>query len=312
MLGLTEYERLLMSNVIQKSRKQNFTTVPNELLNCMNVTLSAKGLYAFMFSKPDGWNFTIRSMTKQLKEGAAAISSSLDCLKEYGWLAYQKHRDGTGTYFLNWEPFEHIRAVNQNTENQNQIEPKLGNPNMGIPNMGKPKRISNTDLFNKKDTRNIVSIEDSFEIFYQAGMRKLNKKAALKAFAKQVKERKVCPTEFANMLADDVRKRVAAQQMGFDAMHPTTYLNNERWEDEIVQRQEQQAGPEKQFDNWYASDAGIDRKAKELGITPRATESYKDLKDRIQAHLKAGQRSTYQQDAQTTIYQELNDDDIPY
>lgn len=160
--------------------------------------------------------------------------------------------------------------------------------------------------------QNKESLEKAFEIFYQAGMRKLNKKAALKSFAKQVKERKVCPTEFANMLADDVRKRVAAQQMGFDAMHPTTYLNNERWEDEIVQRQEQQASPAKQFDNWYASDAGIDRKAKELGITPRATESYKDLKDRIQAHLKAGQLSTYQQDAQTTIYQELNDDDIPY
>ena len=34
-------------------------------------------------------------------------------------------------------------------------------------------------------------------------------------------------------------------------------------------------------DNWWASDAGIDRKGRELGLMPRPTESYADYRVRI-------------------------------
>lgn len=34
-------------------------------------------------------------------------------------------------------------------------------------------------------------------------------------------------------------RRAAAEQMGFDKMHPTTYLNGERWEDELPAKQSQ-------------------------------------------------------------------------
>ena len=36
------------------------------------------------------------------------------------------------------------------------------------------------------------------------------------------------------MLAEDVSKRIESNQMGFESsLHPATYLNNQRWEDEI-------------------------------------------------------------------------------
>ncbi|MDA5609443.1 hypothetical protein NM950_13430, partial [Pasteurella multocida subsp. multocida] len=41
--------------------------------------------------------------------------------------------------------------------------------------------------------------------------------------------------QFAQMLADDVQKRLSLGQFGFDKLHPTTYLNNARWEDEYTQ-----------------------------------------------------------------------------
>ena len=126
-----------MSNRIKK-QSTGFTQINNKILIAPDLSLKAKGLYAYMFSKPEYWNFTLKSMSKQLKEGIDSLSSAISELKEYGLVEYEKHQDGTGTYFLYAEPKK---------ENQNQE-----NPNQENPNLGKPKRISNTDLDNNKDS----------------------------------------------------------------------------------------------------------------------------------------------------------------
>lgn len=118
-----------MSNTITHEQG-NFSTIPNQLLNDSSVSLTAKGLYVFMRGKPPLWNFTIRSMAKQLKEGETAIGSALNELKDSGWISYTKHSNGKGVYHLFW-------SANANTENPNQE-----NPNQGNPMKGKPQRIS--------------------------------------------------------------------------------------------------------------------------------------------------------------------------
>jgi len=85
----------------------------------------------------------------------------------------------------------------------------------------------------------IPSIEIEFERFWLAGMTKQSKQNAKKAFAKQFKEAvkvdsTVTETTFTDYLVDDIQKRLQAQVFGFDKMHPTTYLNQQRWNDEIV------------------------------------------------------------------------------
>ncbi|MGM0614755.1 MAG: YdaU family protein [Pseudomonadota bacterium] len=85
-------------------------------------------------------------------------------------------------------------------------------------------------------TPNTSSSDDvnaAFEQFWIAGMRKVGKKAARKAFAAALKRERMAPDDFAAMLQADVFKRIQAGQMGFESMHPTTYLNGERWNDEI-------------------------------------------------------------------------------
>ena len=125
-----------MSNSIVRS-KTNFSTIPNQLLNDAEISLSAKGLYVFMHGKPPNWNFTIRSMSKQLREGVTAISNALNELKESGWVEYTKFSDGKGQYLMNWEK--------PDVEN-----PNLENPNLGNPKLGKPVCISKKDLLARK------------------------------------------------------------------------------------------------------------------------------------------------------------------
>ena len=77
-------------------------------------------------------------------------------------------------------------------------------------------------------------ISNEFERFWVAGMTKQNKQGALKSFTKQYKESKQEIETFTDYLINDVQQRLAAGVFGFDKMHPTTYLNQQRWHDDIV------------------------------------------------------------------------------
>lgn len=84
----------------------------------------------------------------------------------------------------------------------------------------------------------VVTNADLFERFWLAGMRKINKKKAKSLFNRLLKS-STDPEVFTTKLIEDIQRRKQVNQFGFDAMHPTTYLNGERWNDEIVESQEQ-------------------------------------------------------------------------
>lgn len=76
-------------------------------------------------------------------------------------------------------------------------------------------------------------MSDLFERFWRAGMRKCNKKKTRPIFDRIIKEQSD-PEAFVDQLVSDIELRVLTKQFGFDKMHPTTYLNGERWEDEVT------------------------------------------------------------------------------
>lgn len=74
--------------------------------------------------------------------------------------------------------------------------------------------------------------DNLFEQFWLAGMRKVDKKRAKQKYMQLIKgEREV--KLFTAMIIKDVQDRIKLKQFGFQSMHPTTYLNNERWDDEL-------------------------------------------------------------------------------
>jgi len=79
-----------------------------------------------------------------------------------------------------------------------------------------------------------------FQRFWTAGMRKVSKKKAIPLFNRVLKERDKSlwesVEEFTDFLILDIQTRLSTNQLGFKEMHPTTYLNGERWDDEIVVR----------------------------------------------------------------------------
>lgn len=80
--------------------------------------------------------------------------------------------------------------------------------------------------------------QDLFEQFWHAGMRKINKKKARSLFDRVIKKQEQQEL-FTQYLVTDIQKRLDLCQFGFSSMHPTTYLNQERWNDDYPVKHEQ-------------------------------------------------------------------------
>ena len=66
--------------------KNRYAVTPNELLNNKEISLKAKGLFAFLQSKPDNWSFSAEKIALQLKEGVKTVRTTLRELESFGLL----------------------------------------------------------------------------------------------------------------------------------------------------------------------------------------------------------------------------------
>lgn len=112
------------------------------------------------------------------------------------------------------------------------------------------------------DARIPDPVDTAFEnIFWGAGLRKDAKVKARSAFRSKYRDwkktTKGTPDGFAGMLAEDIQLRLQAQQLGFDKLLPTSYLNGERWNDEkpvgAASLGERLASDGSAAGSWYAS-----------------------------------------------------------
>ena len=99
-----------------------------------------------------------------------------------------------------------------------------------------PKEVNTKDNTTKDNKDNNILLDSAFEIFYKAGLPKVGKSKAITSFKtayKNWKSENKTPEVFAQMLVSDIQCRLKANIFGFANLHPTTYLNQKRWEDEL-------------------------------------------------------------------------------
>ncbi|MFA5214437.1 helix-turn-helix domain-containing protein [Sulfuricurvum sp.] len=141
-----------------KKHIRNYTQVPNDIINDKRLSLKAKGLYLFLVSKPDNWDFSARLIASQNDDSESAIKRLLNELENYG-LLFRVHVYGGYDYEL----FDTIktpifRHASQNDTNVNDTYQKDTNQKAPI--------ISNTQYSKRKEEREInklpISSDDSF------------------------------------------------------------------------------------------------------------------------------------------------------
>lgn len=206
--------------------ENNFSILPNDTINAP-LSWAAKGLLSYLLSKPDDWNVSVAALVNHSKlslrpTGRDGTYAIINELLEKGYM--QRERTKGGGY-----------STTDYTVSSTPCKPLPENPDQDNPDPDKPTLQSKESL-QRKDLNKLI--DQAFETFWSAGMRKVNKKGALAPFKKAFKESEFSdPMLFALHLSGDISKRKASGQFGFDKMHPTTYLNQQRWNDDYETNQ---------------------------------------------------------------------------
>lgn len=77
-----------------------FTQIANTVLMEKRISLRAKGLFAYMFGKPAGYEFDSKRIAKDNKEGREAVRIAMKELIAIGFLTRKKLKTGRNYYEL--------------------------------------------------------------------------------------------------------------------------------------------------------------------------------------------------------------------
>ncbi|MDN3699174.1 hypothetical protein QWY97_17765 [Vibrio cortegadensis] len=106
-------------------------------------------------------------------------------------------------------------------------------------------------------TNKLCGLEVAFEPIWKIYPTKKGKKQALAKFKSIVKGRTETTEQFSAMLLADITERINRCQFGFDKLHLTTYLNQERWNDEHENNQSNHAKPSLQPNRYEQHNADL-------------------------------------------------------
>ena len=84
-----------MSNFINGLK--NFQVIPRELIFDNSLSDRARFVYCFMASKPDGWDFLLNPMAKELGYGVDTLRKYINELIDGGWLK-KKEQNNDGKF----------------------------------------------------------------------------------------------------------------------------------------------------------------------------------------------------------------------
>lgn len=85
-----------------EKRNVPFVQIANEVLYRADISLKAKGLYAYMFSKPIDWDFSADRISNECKEERKTILNTLKELKRAGLVVSKRQGNGRMLYFMDY------------------------------------------------------------------------------------------------------------------------------------------------------------------------------------------------------------------
>lgn len=113
-----------MGQIVKNKDFQNYEMIPHHLIK--NASIEASGLWAFLASLPDGWDFSIRGLASIRPEGEDKLRKVVHELEELGYLERGRARNengtmGAGIWILNWQAKEKPAGEEPAGENPTQV-----------------------------------------------------------------------------------------------------------------------------------------------------------------------------------------------
>lgn len=116
-------------SVFRIEKTNNYTVMSNYHLREREMSLKAKGLLSLMLSLPNDWDYTIEGLVTICKENETAVKSTLNELKDFGYLEILKVQNKKGQFEYEYNIYEKPQSKKPEVEN-------LGVENPGVENQG--------------------------------------------------------------------------------------------------------------------------------------------------------------------------------
>lgn len=134
--------------IIRSKRTQNFTVIPNSVLEDKSLDWKALGLLVYLLSKPDDWSVSVPQLIKAKKAGEDAIRGMLKALRDAGYVQMQRSKSGEVDWLVYDTP--HI-GKNPNRENPDKATEDKATSGKSL--TGKIPNRENPDVLIKTDKR---------------------------------------------------------------------------------------------------------------------------------------------------------------
>jgi hypothetical protein len=113
---------------VEKNKDNPYVMMNKAGLNDPYLSFKAKGILAYLLSKPDKWQVYVSDLAKHAADGASAIRTGLRELKKQGYADYERPRKENGKFTSGgWTIFEVPRTRKPHIENPHVDNPGVEN-----------------------------------------------------------------------------------------------------------------------------------------------------------------------------------------
>lgn len=110
---------------MQKLKVHNrFWVTPNQLLNDPNISWKAKGIYWYLQSKPDDWDYAVDRITRDAKDGRDSTGAGIQELENAWYLVRRKFKNEKGQWEVEYELFDEPTFIDGNEESDEKTTPE--------------------------------------------------------------------------------------------------------------------------------------------------------------------------------------------
>ena len=161
-----------------RKRPNNFVMIDKTFLEDERLSFKAKGILAYLLSKPDNWKVIVGNLVKYSKDGKSAVYAGLKELKECGYYVKTPIRSEDGRRISRWEStvyempdsllsdFQEIdneEIENQYLENRERNNNYYNNK-LNINNNHVSPSVREEDKTDETDEKN--SVENTLEVIH--------------------------------------------------------------------------------------------------------------------------------------------------
>jgi len=124
--------------------RKNFTILPNKTLNDSRLTWQARGMLAYLLSKPDHWRVIVKALVNESPAGRDAVYSILKELEKFGYITYEQTHESDGTFGETERVVHEVSCISPDGTAYGLAV--YGSTGYGSTVYGEPVCIVNTDL----------------------------------------------------------------------------------------------------------------------------------------------------------------------